>query len=540
MRRALLAATAAGLVLVTANVGAQQQLLGTFAVTRGSRELSSVDRMMSQMERAGDLVLQRTERDPLLAGLEHQRYQQRHLGIPVWGATVVRQLTGQGEAVSVFGSLQTLDATVASPRITADAATAIVASAAGVKLGASRRAVLVWAPVAGGHCLCYTTRAFGANARMMRYFVDAETGAVVRTLDETKHQAAVGTGRGVLGDQKKVSTEAVPGGFMTQDLHRPPVLSTFDMRGDTAAVLEILNGARPFLRSDFGVDADNDWTEGSVVDAHAYAGWTYDYFFKRHNRRGLDNADRPILSIVNPVRREDLLQQPDEIIGAFYLNAGYYGDGLMIYGVGLPANYVLSTGQRVNHFPAALDVVAHELTHGVTDYSSGLIYQGESGALNEAFSDIMGTAVEFFHQPRGTGLREADYLIGEDVVTPGGARAMSNPSSKGDPDHYSARYQGSGDNGGVHINSGIVNHAYYLAIEGGTHRTSRMTVVGVGNANREQIEKIFYRAFVFMLPSTATFATARAATIQAAHDLYGQGSAAARAVTDAWSAVGVF
>jgi thermolysin len=536
----MVAASAAGLLLAAAGVSAQQQPVGTFAATRDSRALSSVDRMVSQMERSGDLILQRTERDPLLAGLEHQRYQQRHLGIPVWGATVVRQLTAQGEAVSVFGSLQIPSATVASPRVTSDAATAVVERAAGVKLGASRKAVLAWVAVAGGHCLCYTTRAFGADARLTRYFVDAETGAIVRTLDETKHQAAVGTGRGVLGDQKKVSTEAVPGGFMTQDLHRPPVLSTFDLRGDTAAVIDILNGERAFLRSDFAVDADNDWSDGAVVDAHVYAGWTYDYFFKRHNRRGLDNADRAILSIVNPVRREDLLEQPNEIVGAFYLNAGYYGDGLMIYGVGLPMNYVLSTGQRVNHFPAALDVVAHELTHGVTDYSSGLIYEGESGALNEAFSDIMGTAAEFFHQPRGTGLREADYLVGEDVFTPGGIRSLSNPSAKGDPDHYSARYQGSGDNGGVHINSGIVNHAYYLAIEGGTHRTSRVTVQGVGNANREQIEKVFYRAFVFMLPATANFSMARAATIQAARDLYGDGSAAARAVTEAWTAVGVF
>ena len=151
----------------------------------------------------------------------------------------------------------------------------------------------------------------------------------------------------------------------------------------------------------------------------------------------------------------------------------------------------------------------------------------------------MGTAAEFFHQPRGTGLREADYLIGEDVFTPGGIRAMSNPSAKGDPDHYSVRYLGSGDNGGVHIKSGIVNHAYYLAIEGGTNRTSRVTVQGVGSVNSEQIEKIFYRAFVFMLPSTATFSTARAATIQAARDLYGDSSAAARAITDAWTAVGV-
>jgi thermolysin len=96
------------------------------------------------------------------------------------------------------------------------------------------------------------------------------------------------------------------------------------------------------------------------------------------------------------------------------------------------------------------------------------------------------------------------------------------------------------DSGGVHTNSGIPNHAFYLAIEGGTNRTSGVAVQGVGRANREQIEKVFYRAFVFLLPANATFSTARAATIQAARDLYGAGSAPERAVTQAWNAVGVF
>jgi thermolysin len=116
---------------------------------------------------------------------------------------------------------------------------------------------------------------------------------------------------------------------------------------------------------------------------------------------------------------------------------------------------------------------------------------------------------------------------------------MSNPASFGDPDHYSRRFTGTDDNGGVHTNSGIANHAFYLAIEGGVNGTSGLRVQGVGAANREQIEKIFYRAFVFMLPSSATFSTARAATIQAARNLYGGGSPAERAVTEAWTAVGV-
>jgi Zn-dependent metalloprotease len=210
----------------------------------------------------------------------------------------------------------------------------------------------------------------------------------------------------------------------------------------------------------------------------------------------------------------------------------------MVYGVGLPPGVTLS-GRAWTYVSGALDIVAHELTHGVTEFSSNLIYRNESGALNEAFSDIMGTSAEFFFQAPGDGPLKADYLCGEDVITPGGLRSMENPAVRGDPDHYSRRFLGTSDNGGVHINSGIANHAFYLAIEGGTNRTSGLEVQGVGSANREQMEKVFYRAFTQLLPSNATFATARAATIQAARDLYGANSAPERAVTQAWTAVGV-
>ena len=91
---------------------------------------------------------------------------------------------------------------------------------------------------------------------------------------------------------------------------------------------------------------------------------------------------------------------------------------------------------------------------------------------------------------------------------------MSNPGALGEPDHYSRRFTGTEDKGGIHINCGIPNQAFYLAIEGGTNRTSNLSVQGVGAANRQQIERVFYRAFVFMLPSNATFSTARAATIR--------------------------
>ena len=108
----------------------------------------------------------------------------------------------------------------------------------------------------------------------------------------------------------------------------------------------------------------------------------------------------------------------------------------------------------------------------------------------------------------------AEYLIGEDVVTAasfplGGLRSMQNPTLFGDPDHFNDRYTGTLDNGGVHTNSAIPNHAFYLAIEGGTHRLGGR-VQGVGAANREQIERVFYRAFTAFLVPSATFSAARA------------------------------
>jgi thermolysin len=116
---------------------------------------------------------------------------------------------------------------------------------------------------------------------------------------------------------------------------------------------------------------------------------------------------------------------------------------------------------------------------------------------------------------------------------------MAVPTAFGDPDHYSERYRGSADEGGVHINSGIVNHAFYLAIEGGTHRLSQIEVPGVGAQNREQIERVFFRAFTTFLPPNATFSVARSATLLAARELYGAGGAVERAVSTAWTAVGV-
>ena len=524
-----------------------QVLSGQIAVTATTpTALRQWDTWVDRMVRDGGLQLRQSHDDTLIDGRTHQRFGQYYEGVPVFGGDIVRQLD-RGLTVSIYGTAYTaidLDTTAA---LSHEEATGIIETLSGTALPPSSAPELTILPrtETGGYVLTYRARVMSQTDLTM-YFIDAHSGDVVLQFSDLKTQRAtlpcdncdVGDATGVLGDRKKISVRSAAGVYMASDELRPPTIATYDMRGSLNKTIDVLRGVRPLFDSDFATDTDNLWTDGANVDAHVYAGFTYDYLFKRFGYpRGLDNNNVPIISLVHPVRRQDVFNAPVDVLYLYYLNA-FYSNGVVVFGEGLPPG-IPFLGQSWNFFAAALDIVAHELTHGVTDVSSQLKYQNESGALNEAFSDIIATSVEFFFQESGTGMLKADYLIGEDAVTPRGFRSMRTPGLFGHPDHYSNRFTGSGDNGGVHINSGIVNNAFYLAIEGGTNRTSRLAVQGVGAANREQIEKVFYRAFVFMLPSNATFSVARAATIQAARDLYGAGSTAEQAVTEAWTAVGV-
>jgi bacillolysin len=499
-------------------------------------DLRRWDNQVQRMLRGGDLKVRLVEEDPVVTGRVHEHLDQFYNDVRVFGGDLTRQ-SNNGQVVSVFGELFagiTIDTT---PALTPEDAALVVQRESGTLLGPARRPELMVLPQdTGRYVLAYRARVLTPHDLRV-YFVDARTGAVV--FDYSDLKTVIGSGTGVLGDPKKVSTTSAGGRFVAWDQMRPASIYTYDMGGNLQRTQDFVNGLARLSQSDLSADSDNQWADPATVDAHAYAGWTYDFYYKRFSRQGLDNRNLAMTSLVHPVRREDARTAPSNVFGLYYLNAFYAGDGIMVYGEGLPSD-MTSGGANWNYFSGALDVVAHELTHGVTDYTSNLVYLNEPGALNEAFSDIMGTSVEFFFQPAGIGYLKADYLIGEDLTSPSiGFRSMANPQAFGDPDHYSRRYLGTADNGGVHRNSGIANNAFYLAVEGGVNRTSGIAVTGVGSANRDQIEKVFYRAFTQLLPSGATFSVARAACEQAARDLYGAGGAVERAVREAWVAVGV-
>ena len=161
--------------------------------------------------------------------------------------------------------------------------------------------------------------------------------------------------------------------------------------------------------------------------------------------------------------------------------------------------------------------------------------------MNEAFSDIIATGVEFFFEEERLATPDApneslvgDYLIGEDLGRT--IRSLSDPGALGAADHYSRLVR---QPDAQHYNSTILSHAFYLAVAGGRNRTSGQTVNGVGRANRRKIEDVFFRAFAYLMPRHASFKIAADCVYQAAVDLYGNESSVLSAVAQALDAVGI-
>jgi len=253
-------------------------------------------------------------------------------------------------------------------------------------------------------------------------------------------------------------------------------------------------------------------SDTEVNQAYDNSGICYNFYLKTFSRDSIDGKGRTLMSTVH--------------YSVNYNNA--FWDGVqMVYGDG--------DGKTFSDFAGDLSVVCHELTHAVTSYSANLKYQGESGALNEAMSDIMGAASTVF---RDGGIEKDTWHIGADCYLAGVAlRYMENPIlDKVSYDWYPTRYRGSSDNGGVHWNSGIANLAFVLMTQGGVHPQQKSTNY-VNSIGISQAQQIFYSALTQYMTSTTTFAGARANTETAAKVLYGL--TAEQTVSDAWTAVGV-
>jgi bacillolysin len=251
-------------------------------------------------------------------------------------------------------------------------------------------------------------------------------------------------------------------------------------------------------------------TDPVALNVYANAGLAYDYWWQKHGRDSYNNAGAIIKSNIH--------------YGSSSGQAAWTSSG-MIFGDGGSAGFNQPLGN-------ALDVVGHELTHGVVASTAGLPYVNEPGALDESFADCFGAATE----AKVDGLNDNVWKIAEDVRS-SPLRSLKTPFTYGGTDYYPNRYVGSNDNGGVHTNSGVQNLAFYLLAQGGSHPRSITTtsVTGIGLSAAEQI---FYRALDVYTTTTTTYRTIRDHTRQAAADLYGTGSSQHTSMTNAWIAVG--
>jgi thermolysin len=356
------------------------------------------------------------------------------------------------------------------------------------------------------------------------FFVDATDGADLFRYDDL--QTLDGTGHSLYSGVVTVETSsATKGGtttFFLEGLGRKA--GTFDFHGTTDE-----NAVRNLQ------DADNLWdtaAQAAAVDAHFGASRVLDYYAKNHARNGIDGQGGPGFYPASADGTVKLVSSRVHYGKAF--NNAFWDGSTMTYGDG-----------DGNEFAplVALDVAGHEMTHGVTEHSAALTGQGQPGALNESWSDVFGAMVE--RSVRGEG--PSTWMLAEDCFTPevpGDAiRSLEDPHRAPDagftqddnPDHYVERYKGAGDNGGVHVNSGISSKAFYMLAKGGTHhRGGSVTGIGVDDAAR-----IWYRALTTKMTSSTNFAGARRATIAAAVDLFGAASPQVATLSQTWCVVGV-
>ena len=519
-----------------------------------------------------DFVPQLTFRDEL--GRTNVRMDRLYAGVPIFGAQAIAHLDANGRVASITGepipSILPIDV---KPTVAAAAARATaVTSMGGTPKEISAPELVIVKLDDGNYRLAYhvtgTVDADQAHPpRRTHVFVDAMNGEVLPIgydeshgfLDESQvedtrtHLGSRQTTGFSLRPQSQTAAPTIPPGHgnsiysgivplatsrgpMSGYVLRDPATGAETRDANNSQGVRGAGGlggifGRPTPAQPIG-DANNVWGEPTDpqraragIDAHYAAVQYMGYLRDMFGRNSIDDRGYRLTSNVHV--RQNLV------------NA--YWDGTSV-------NYGDGDG-RVAGPMVDPDIAGHEITHGLTSNTSRLIYRGESGALNEAGSDILGSAgLSWYLRGRGDQGIATDYMIGENAFTPSiqgdALRYMDSPTrDRRNPqsemysrDNVSTMYRGEQDKGGVHLNSGIANNFFYLLANGGTNPTSRQSTTGIG---MEKALRIYYRAHtVYFTPST-NFVQARAAWERAATDLYGANSTELATVRRAASAVGI-
>ncbi|MET0406327.1 MAG: M4 family metallopeptidase [Cystobacter sp.] len=494
-------------------------------------------------------------------GMTHVRLDRTHEGTKVFGEQVISHLDKNGKVADVTGELSQIPRGLGSNPVKLGAQDALAVARKEFS-GTPDRAPVTERVVVqdknGDYRAAYQVQLTntsdlqaGQFPRRMNYFVDANSGELIKSFNqmggfehEVEHAAArAGTGAtpvetpptstdgkdtevpdstGRKADDTTMysgkvdlsTTKQKNGTYTLEDKSRGGGVVTYDARDRATA-----SGQTPFT------DANDVWGEATdnprnkaAVDAHYGAEMTYDFIKDVLGRDSLDGKGEKLVSYVHVTERN----------GSPMVNAYWDGDKM---------NYGDGDGKTAGPL-TTLDIAGHEIAHGLTERTAGLIYEGESGGLNESFSDIIGTGVEWYAAKKNQAV-EFDWKVGEDAWTPGNGsddalRYMDDPTKDGYSIDHFKNYPKQTE---VHGSSGIANNAFYLLTEGGKNRTSGLGVdKGIG---MEMSQKIFGRALTTYMTPNTTFSQARDATIKAATDLYGSTPEVVQKVKDAWTAVGV-
>lgn len=334
------------------------------------------------------------------------------------------------------------------------------------------------------------------------FYIDANTGNLLWEQNRCHSANSNGQAQTKYHGLQDIITDSISANkYVLNDATRGNGIQTLNAQTGTS-----ISGSVDFEDADNYWDNANPQIDEAATDAHWGAEMTYDYFLNEHNRDSYDGLGSKIVSYVHWDQA--------------WRNASWNGVA-MRYGDG--------TGDPL----ISIDVVGHELAHGVTEYSASLIYSYESGALNESFSDIFGSAIEF--HALGS---SADWDIGKSSFL---LRSMSNPKLYSQPNTYLGInwHTAASDNGGVHINSGVQNYWFYLLSEGGSGTNDNGAAYQVDSFGINNTAEIAYRNLAYYLTPSSQYYDSRRGSISAAEDIYGSCSYEANLIAKAWHAVGI-
>ncbi|MGW7522948.1 M4 family metallopeptidase [Streptomyces sp. NPDC054783] len=457
-------------------------------------------------------------------GTVHTRYERTYAGLPVLGGDLVVHTAKSGRTEGVTKATKAaIKVASLKPQISAAKAEKQAVSAAKT-LGSAKSAAdgarkVIWA-ANGTPVLAYETVVGGlqddGTPNQLHVITDAATGK--KLFEYQGVENATGTGKTFYSGTVSLTTTQSGSSYNLTDASRGGH-KTYNLARKTSGKGTLVSNSTNIFGT--GTAPSSSSNQTAAADAAYGAQETWDFYKNTFGRSGIKNDGVGAYSRVH--------------YGSNYVNA-FWDDSCfcMTYG----------DGDSNTHPLTSLDVAGHEMSHGVTANTAGLDYSGESGGLNEATSDIMGTGVEFYANNASD---PGDYLIGEKININGDGtplRYMDKPSKDGGSADYWSSSVGDLD---VHYSSGVANHFFYLLSEGSGSKTingvtynsptsNGSTVTGIGRAKALQI---WYKALTTYFTSTTNYKAARTGTLSAASALYGSSSTEYKAVAAAWSAVNV-